>query len=157
MGDSVLLVYETPQKENQGAVLAVAQLLGVETTAVEEEHPNRWSAHRRDDEAKQRMIELLREDPSRRLVVIYGDGHRESFVRTMRAEGIAAVGISLSGTGEMHADAIRLTDTLAVRDRVFRYDNGTYYVAAIPYAGRACAALDLALGTKARSTFHRPH
>lgn len=150
MSDAVVLVYETPMKERQGAVLAAARFLGIKTTAVEEEHPTRQSVHRRDDEAKERMFELLSEDPSRRLVVVYGEAHRESFVRSIRAEGIAAVGVSLCGSGEMHADAMRTADTLAVRDRIFRYDNGTFYVAAIPYAGRGCTALDVGLDDRAR-------
>jgi hypothetical protein len=96
------------------------------------------------------MLQRLEEDPERRFVVVYGNGHRESLVRSLREHG-PVVGITTSGTAELLAAAWTCAGTLAVRGRVFRYGDGTYYVAAHPQIENL-RDRDLAAGSQAQAT-----
>ncbi|MEZ5966739.1 MAG: hypothetical protein R3F56_23070 [Planctomycetota bacterium] len=150
--DTPVLICETPVRELQKVVEVAAIQLGCPVEVVENTEARRRSGHARDEEAKQNLLRRVTDEPQRRFVVIYGDGHRDSLVGHLRANGVPATGVSLIGFGGMRVAAWRAVDSLATRGLVFRYPDGTFYVPTNPLgASSGCPQIDAEIDRMARA------
>jgi hypothetical protein len=135
------LVYESLGTPTQKEVVATARAFGWPDFHCEEHVedqvaslvPDGWVFERRDKEILGNLENWIREDDEYRWVVVYGLLHTDKIARMLSRKGIATVRVMLQGQPQMRADAMRLAGTMDIAGRVFRFDDGTYYVEAAPY------------------------
>jgi hypothetical protein len=135
------VIYESLQLPTQKELVAMTRAREWPDFACEEHvddrrtslAPDGWVDERRDKEALANLDNWIREDDENRWVVVYGAHHTDKFSRLLRKKGIASVRVILYGDPPMRANAMRLAGTMDIAGRVFRYDDGTYYVEATPY------------------------
>lgn len=127
--DATTLLYERPVQSLQAALVAKAAELGIAAESLESDEDARKTAGERDQLARANLLERLKARPEQRWLVVYGDSHRASFVRELETATVPVLGVTTSGTPDVLRAAWACAGTLAIRGKVFRFANGTFFVA----------------------------
>ena len=141
--DNLALVCERPVLEYQQPVIDAARQYGIDVLMLEEEPlASNGSPSARDESVRQRLAEVLAEDPDRTYVICYGDNHRASLQQVARSMGLPNMAIALFPTDGMLGSAVRKTGG-AIEGLCFAYPEDNYFLACGSFAAiLGCPELD---------------
>ncbi len=140
------------RRDAQTSLVPVAADLGCNVTECEpwatrewhqETQSKGWVMEERDDRAMQRITARCAGQEARN-VIVYGAAHTAILEKGLRAQGKRVVRIVLASR-VLRAAAMQLMGTMDVCGRVFRCQDGTYFVPARPSGVFGSPELDLVL------------
>lgn len=123
-GSNLVLVYELPVQLRQQPVISTMTQLGVEVRNLESGIEP--SSPARDVVARQNLQSMVRAEPEKRFLVIYGDLHLRSLHAAMRDIDVDAVAVTHRHSNTMLTDAIRMVGW-RIQEHVFCFGDETYY------------------------------
>jgi hypothetical protein len=144
--DRLTLVCELPVVDYQNPVIEAAKQYGIEIRMLEEEPlASQGSPSTRDEFARQRLAEMLIQEPDRTFVICYGYNHQTSLQRVAQDLGIPNLSIALYPFDGMLGSAMRKTGG-AIEGLYFQYPQDNYFLPCAPFAAiLGCPELDDAL------------